>query len=66
MYYIKAGVYTKNGKMIAKCAETIKAQIKISFLKKKRRSNSPKNYELIFKDQSNWGGLEIMGKESDF
>ena len=56
----------KKGKMSAKCAETIKAQIKISFSRKKGSSNSKRNYESVFKDHSNSGGLEIMGKKSDF
>nr|WP_147662739.1 tocopherol cyclase family protein [Candidatus Prometheoarchaeum syntrophicum]QEE15841.1 hypothetical protein DSAG12_01668 [Candidatus Prometheoarchaeum syntrophicum] len=54
------------GKMTAKCAETIKAQVKITFLKKKKIFYPDKNYELVFRDQSNYGGLEIMGKKTDF
>jgi len=56
----------KKGKMTAKCAETIKAQIKISFSRKKGLINPSNNYELVFTDHSNSGGLEIMGNKSDF
>ena len=53
------------GKMTSKCAETIDATISIKFLVFKRFCNLGKNH-LVFSDQSNHAGLELMGKKEDF
>ncbi|WP_371804844.1 tocopherol cyclase family protein [Candidatus Lokiarchaeum ossiferum] len=54
------------GKMTAKCAESIKANIKLKLYRKKTVNFFEKKYELVFEDQSNCAGLELMGDTSDF
>lgn len=55
------------GFMTAKCAETINAHIKISFyLKTTHQVTSNKQYRKVFRDETGWAGLEIMGTRDDF
>ena len=56
----------KLGKMTAKCAESIRASIKLKLFKITKVNQFKKKYEFVFEDQSNCGGLEIMGNTSDF